>query len=850
MKLRHFWGPSRTASIVLGALIIARQPLSAENTAPDLNPVALDENGKPIPRAVPVAPRATPTPKPPPRALPAGKPTPKPAKPSDIPPPEEPEDPGSIRVGPMTSAKTPDQVQLDIADGYYARKAYDQAAPEYERYLGQYPTAPDRAQALFRLGESYRHNGAINAARNAYETLMAQFADGDFIGPAAYRLADIYYQEKQYRDAVVLYRKASVRVKEPAVVNSAKFFSARALEAMGEKLDARQTYEDLVAATGNNPFRDASRRSLALLFKESGRVADALRQMQALAKQAENPDLKIEATVRCGLWELDLTPAQITQAEADFKAALALPGASHWKDLAALELQRIFFNQGKYKEVIDAYEKEGAQFAPEIKPDLLMLVGNSYRQLGKSAEALKYYDQILKESKDTEFAKGAQFERLRVFYATDDPNLMAELDKYIAANPDGDKRDEALLMKAELFYKKQDYRSAMPIYSTLELSRQLSGTRKAEVLFRLGWCQMQNRDLDHAIKTFTAFIDGYPTSNLMPYALIQRGLAFQTQKAMASALKDYETLIRNFPKAREREVALQKKALLQGQQDDNAGMAESFRLLLKDYPTTTARSQADYWIGFVAYAAKNYKDALPYLEEARKLDPEQYLEIASIRLLSSEFNLEDKDGLAREVDLYSEKGKIPVPPEMLRWLGKEFDKTGDFDKALKYWKMLTPREDANPDDFLFYGKVLHKLGKYEEAVAALKTYLKSVKLPKPRADGLLILANSQIAMKSLDAAQTSDDEALGLQPEGEANGRARIVAGDIQAARGNFTEAAKLYESVAAILDNDEVTPAALEKAVDAWKAAGDEARSKKTLNTLKSRYPEYLQHKTAQKSP
>jgi len=77
------------------------------------------------------------------------------------------------------------------------------------------------------------------------------------------------------------------------------------------------------------------------------------------------------------------------------------------------------------------------------------------------------------------------------------------------------------------------------------------------------------------------------------------------------------------------------------------------------------------------------------------------------------------------------------------------------------------------------------------------------------------------------------------------NGRARIVAGDIQMARGNFSEAAKLYESVATILDNDEVTPAALEKAVEAWKAAGDEGRSKKTLNTLKSRYPEYLQKKS-----
>jgi hypothetical protein len=260
--------------------------------------------------------------------------------------------------------------------------------------------------------------------------------------------------------------------------------------------------------------------------------------------------------------------------------------------------------------------------------------------------------------------------------------------------------------------------------------------------------------------------------------------------------------------------------------------------------------------------AKNYKEAVPYLEEARKLDPEQFWEKASIRLLEAEFDLEDRDGTAREAELYSKKGQNQVPSDTLRWLGGEFSKglkkpggpeasdLADLENAQKWIEMLTPRADAVPEDFLLLGQVDHALKKYQPAVDALQTYLKSVKLPRPRAEGLLTLAKSQIALKTLDGAQTSDDEALSLQPEGEMNGRARTVAGDIQVARGNFAEAAKLYESVAAILDNDEVTPAALEKAVNAWTAAGDETRAKKTLNTLKSRYPEYLQHRRPSSTP
>ena len=70
-----------------------------------------------------------------------------------------------------------------------------------------------------------------------------------------------------------------------------------------------------------------------------------------------------------------------------------------------------------------------------------------------------------------------------------------------------------------------------------------------------------------------------------------------------------------------------------------------------------------------------------------------------------------------------------------------------------------------------------------------------------------------------------------------------IAAGDIQMARGHYEEASKVYESVAVILDDPEITPEALEKAVDAWRKANKTAEADKTLNKLKSRYPEYKLH-------
>jgi TolA-binding protein len=747
----------------------------------------------------------------------------------------EPSDPGGeIRLAPTGTTMTPDQAQLSIADAFFVKKAYNMAAPEYEKYLGLYPQGPDRATVLYRLGESYRLNGAANAAKNSYETLLAHFSNGDFIGPAAYRLADLYYEEKNYSGALGMYRRATVRLQEPKLANSAKFFTARCLEALGQKLEARMTYEELANSAENNPFHDASRLSLALLLKDANRTADALKHVQALAKQAQSPELKAEATVRSGLWLLDLE--QPAKAADELRKALEMPGIAKWKEVAQMGLLQVLFDSEKYQEVIDRYASDAKEFSAEVKPQLMTLVAKAQAKLGKSKEALSTLDEVIKDFPTSPYARDAGYERLVALYQTNDSNLVAEIDKFLVSNPDAPKRDQVQLMKAETLFKKQDYAAAAPIYELLDGSRALTPALKGEALFKLAFCQIQTRDFERAVKTYTSFLSSFPTHKSVATALFQRGVANLRLKATAAALKDFDQLISRHPKAKERETALQQKALVLGQQNDNERMAETFRILLKEYPDTppAVAAEGNYWIGWVAYEKKDYQTAAPALAKARELDKEQYFERASLRVMLSYFYQEDREAVAREIDIYTKGGgKTQVPEEVLRWLGQTYakaaatssedpeERTRMLEQAAKYMEMLIRREDAEPDDYLFYARTQLDLEQFEKAVEPLEKRLESVKDPLDRVQALLLLGEAQVGLKKLDAAQKTADAALTLQPDGVLNARARVLAGDIDVARGESEKAAKIYESVSVVIDDESVTPGALEKAVSAYRMAG-----------------------------
>ena len=743
------------------------------------------------------------------------------------------------------------QRQLDYANGLFTRKLYDLAAPEYQKYLDDYPGRAGRANAYFSLGECYRNLGRASSARTNLQKVLNDYADSEFAGPAAYALAEMAFADKDYAAALPLFHRSVGKSKEPAVALSAHYFEARCLEALGRKEEGANIYAEVAEAGNPNPFREDARITAASIFTARGRKIDALKQYEALASEAQKPALKAESAVRGGMLALDLVQAdkgKVDKAMADRAEALlrkgrALPEAGKFRAIAQAGLRRLQYQTGQYAQLLTEYKKEQGNLPEAAQAEVLLLAANSERQLGHSKEAETLYSQIIKKYPDREEAKDAAYQRLINVYNSDPSALVSATDEFLATNPTSERANQAKLLKAEALYKQQNCAEAVPIYEELRAS-QLSGKLRTEAAYKLGLCHAQAKNIPGIIEAFTYYVQTFPDDPQVPAALAQRALAYEQDKNYAAAVADLNTILTKYPKTHEREAALQLKALILGQQENTKGMMETFRQLLREFPKSSVAAQAQYYIGKAAFESKDYKTALTALNAARQLNKDQYYNLASLRIMLCQFYLKDRTALTKEVNSFmANSPNTNVPPEVLEWLGIGYYNEKNFQAAEKYLSAL--RKIDNPGsvkpDFLFYlGDTATKLKNLPEAEDAFGKYLQTARDPAGKAKVLLALGAVKISAHKPEEAQKIAEEIMTLQPEGRVNAEARLLAGEVQLERGNFDDAGKAFKGVALLYDDAAITPRALDKAALAYRQAGKTEEADRLSHELRERYPNY----------
>ena len=767
----------------------------------------------PLPPVRPTTPSPTPAPQP---------------KPAD-------DEAGSIRIGPTAvGAAEQQQGVLDRANSFYARKMYDLAVPEYEMFLVSSGDAKLRDGALFRLAECHRILGNSAAARAGYEKLVMEFRKGEFAGAGAYRLGEMLFEEKLYEASAAQFATAATEAKDREIRLAAKYFSARSLDYLKRSPEAREAYRAVVSTDGKNPYRDHALLALANLDVSAGKKAEGLTTFEAVAGLSKDPEIVAEACVKAAALAAELK--QNAKALTLFDKAAKVSETSEWRPAALVGAMRLRYQTGDYAGIAEMGTGVLEKVPAETKPEVLQILASSQRQSGKNLQARQTYDLLLKEFPDSAPAREAPFQRLACLYALKDKNLVAEIDAFLEKTTDPKDRTQALRLKAETLFKQGDYAGAGKTYTSL-LEKNLPPDQDADALYKAAWCLAAVEKPQEAISAYSAFIDKYPTHPLAATALAQRAQAKQQSKAFDAAIEDYDLLISKYPGSKEREIALLQKALIFGQQQKYEPMSAAFEKLLEEFPKSAAAAQAYFWLGWAAFEQKNYKKSTQLLEKSRAIDPAQYGERATLRMILAFYYLDDRAAVTREAAIY--KGKN-LPAEISLWLAVQLIAEGKNDKAEALLLPLTKNPAAVPAEaWISLAEVQVRLGKFKQARMPTDKALEAARDPASRARALIASARIYLGEKDFRSATSQIEEALLLQPEGRLNAEARLASGDVLFAQADFDGAARAYMTISVLSNDPAVAPRALQQAATAYRRANNKDEADKAAAELKQRFPD-----------
>ncbi|MEI8292467.1 MAG: tetratricopeptide repeat protein [bacterium] len=742
------------------------------------------------------------------------------------------DDPQNIRIVPSAGASSRAESALDKANTLYSRKLYDLAIPEYEAFLIADPSSPARDAALFRLAECHRMAGNAQAARAAYEKLLLQFQNGEFAAAGAYRLGEILVSQNLHQPAAMQFDLAAREAKEPGIRVAAAYLAARNWDASNQSQSAEDRYRAVMTVEGDNPYRENAALALAAIQMKQGKKQGALDTFELLAS-SPSPDIASRSALQAARLAVEL--GSNTKALQLFDKAASVANDPAMKSDAILAALRLRYDSGDFRGVTEMGEGIEKSLPASAQAEALGILAAAWRRLGNEEQAKRVYDRLVAQNPDG-IPSEVRYQRLLSLYATKDPQLVAEVERFLPTSKDPKQTASASLLKAEALFQKPDYAAAAKAYAPLVENSALKPEQRSAALYKLAWALDASGDSAGAVRSYTAFAEKYPGDPLAATSVLQRGLARQKAGSYDEALADFDEVINRFQFSKEVEIAILQKALTLGQQKNYPEMAAAFQELLRRYPNSAASAQAHFWLGWAAFEKKDYQQAIPLLDKARLLDSKNYADRATLRILLAEYQLQDRAAASREADVY--KGGA-IPADVALWLAQGWLEEKKFSKAEKLLLPLVQNPASVPAQvWIMLSETRLALAKNEEASQAADKAIAATNVPSEQARAFLAKANAEIALRRAASARQAIDQALFLQPEGKLNADARLASGEVFFLEQDYESAARAFMAVSILVDDPQITPKALRRAVDAYRRASKDAEADKALLELSQRFP------------
>jgi len=720
---------------------------------------------------------------------------------------------------------------------------YQRAAVLFETYIDNFPNHPNAEMAHWFLGNSYYQSGRIDDGKRTFSTLLNRYGEGKWAAAAAYTLAADHYNKTEYAFAAPLFERYAANAAKPEDRPRGNYFAGNCYRLLGRDREAIGAFRKVINDPAGALFAPQSKIALGAIFLKDGKFQEALSYFEQVVNGPHIAKYRGEAALQAALAATKLEQPDLS--EKYLQLILTTEGMSEFRPAAQTALMANHFSKKEYREVIEIFRRSVTKALGEKEAERLMIAARAYMRLKQPSEALSLFrdvEKLVKPEKDLAFQ--ASYYRLLCFFQIEGRHVPDQVDAFLQlyrkSRPKDPRIHTALLIKAETLFANKETAKAAKVYAEIDATL-VSEKNRPGLLYQRGWCLAEAGDHQGAIRSLSEFITSYPKDARVPIALAKRAKAYTETTEPGKAIADFDRLTAPGNPEDLTSFAWLESARMRRSESNITDMIVRYQGLLKNAKDldTDVTAEANYWIGWGYVKSNNAKNAVPFLEKARKLRPDAYRKHAGILLALGYFAGQDPSKLTEEINL-AIKGNYQsdIPDQALQWAGMQAYNSGDYPSATAFLDLVAnaeePRETPK-EVWRYLAKARLEIADAEGALTAVNNVLAVEDNPSWKADGLLDLGRSQLALKRPAEARKAADDALALNPQGRTSAGLRILLGDLEVEANELGKAAAAYIYVVNFSVDKDLKPLALwklSKTLELQQSPAEAAKYAQQLNT------------------
>ncbi|MCC6682114.1 MAG: tetratricopeptide repeat protein [Phycisphaeraceae bacterium] len=601
----------------------------------------------------------------------------------------------------------------------------DLAAEAFDSYLGKFPDAPKRGDAMYYRALLYRRAGDDMRAAQ-----MLTAAPAPAIVPryaVDLLLGQVLADQQQFDKAIAALERIDAGKLNPAVRASVHYLRGLAYRGADNLPGARQ---ELSAASDLDS--DLKGRALLDLARVQVLIGEKDAAIATLVRSFNLPDAAAVAESARLAGDLSYQQQQYEQAVTFYQRVAESYQSSRHFGPAVLGMLWSHLATGRYHSVLEVFEQYRTALPIQDRPTAWYLAGSAQQELGDHQQAIALFDQIAHGEGDYPLLETTLYKlATSYFHAGNDAEMRKTLDRLDKQFPESPLKVDAAYLLATADARKGDVAHGAARLTAI-IEQGTDNPYYAQALLRRARLYEQNNQIDAAIRDYQSYLASTTAAEAAAGALRLIDLTYRTEQFDLSA-STAEQLLAQADKLgpQMRQEAMYRLALAKIKIDDSDAALKLLDLLQHDFPLNAFAAEADYYRAVLLMSRQQGETALPLLLEAggsSRLSVVQRANALRLAAMQQQSSKHPDAAMDTLTDLEALIGRDKLTDDELLWMAQHTLDNSDLEAAVAY--AMLPGHDrpgvpaaTRAEALYITGKAQRKLKQFDKAIESFEAAL-------------------------------------------------------------------------------------------------------------------------------